>query len=280
MAWIAVPVNLERSPEIGDLSDHLGIEPLVAAWAMVRLWSWAVDHRDDGQLADVSDKQLGRALGGVDGATWRAAMVESDVLEADESIVNWRQIYRLKSQRQRQAKSRASRHGGVTTTSLSRHGDALQDRTGQDKTGQDHKAAPAKPPPSPKKAKFDPMEAELPWECIRPEWRDWCVSRRESGKPLKPTTVKLQLEQLREMGPKRAAAALLHSARGGYQGIFEPKGGPQGGPPDYTEGRAVGSAAARPLGPEEQVLRDEFKADQKRAGEERRLALQRRRGEA
>lgn len=274
MAWIAVPVNLERSPEIGDLSDHLGVEPLAAAWAMVRLWSWAVDHRDDGQLADVSDKQLGRALGGVDGAAWRAAMIESDLLEADESIVNWRQIYRLKSQRQRQAKSRASRHGDVTTPSPQCHGDALQDRTGQDRTRQDpteqnQKAAPVKPSPSPKvkREKFRPDEMPLPFEALRPAWRDWCQHRLEKGQRLRPTVASAQLIKLAKMGEQRALAALLHSTAAGYQGIFEPKAGRQGAEPDYTESRAVGSAAPpRPLTPDEQVLRDEFLARER--GEE------------
>lgn len=59
-------------------------------------------------------------------------------------------------------------------------------------------------------------------------WNDWQQSRRESGKPLKPTTIKLQFRKLADMGEARAVAALKNSTAGGYQGIFEPNPGTTG----------------------------------------------------
>jgi hypothetical protein len=53
-------------------------------------------------------------------------------------------------------------------------------------------------------------------------WAEWETSRREAGKPIKPTGRKLQMAKCIEWGEIRAIAALRHSAANGYQGLFEP----------------------------------------------------------
>jgi hypothetical protein len=54
-------------------------------------------------------------------------------------------------------------------------------------------------------------------------WRNWNQHLKEKKKPLKPTTRKMQLAKLAEMGEERAIAALKHSMTNGWQGIFEPE---------------------------------------------------------
>ena len=53
-------------------------------------------------------------------------------------------------------------------------------------------------------------------------WDQWEKSRKESGKPIKPTARHLQLKKCNEIGEERAIAMLIHSASNGYQGLFEP----------------------------------------------------------
>jgi hypothetical protein len=53
-------------------------------------------------------------------------------------------------------------------------------------------------------------------------WSNWEQHLSEKKKPLKPTTRKMQLAKLGEMGEVRAIAALKHSMTNGWQGIFEP----------------------------------------------------------
>lgn len=55
-------------------------------------------------------------------------------------------------------------------------------------------------------------------------WREWAQHRKERRKPLTPTSARLQLRALADMGPARAVAAIRHSIANGYQGIFEPTG--------------------------------------------------------
>jgi hypothetical protein len=53
-------------------------------------------------------------------------------------------------------------------------------------------------------------------------WDIWAQSRKEKGKPITATARKLQLADCASWGTTRAIAACLHSAKGNYQGLFEP----------------------------------------------------------
>ena len=90
------------------------------------------------------------------------------------------------------------------------------------------------PPPSKKSSPktFDPKQAELPFDGpeFRVAWVDWCQHRRESGKPLKPTMTKGQLEKLGQMSVQRAIAVLRNSTANGYQGLYEPDHRSRAGP--------------------------------------------------
>lgn len=55
-------------------------------------------------------------------------------------------------------------------------------------------------------------------------WGRWEQHRRETGKKLTPTSVKLQFKKLAAIGEARAVRAIDHSIANGYQGIFEPTG--------------------------------------------------------
>ena len=53
-------------------------------------------------------------------------------------------------------------------------------------------------------------------------WDRWCDHRREMKKPLTKTSTEHQLKELAGMGESRAIAALHHSVKNGWQGIYEP----------------------------------------------------------
>jgi uncharacterized protein YdaU (DUF1376 family) len=75
-------------------------------------------------------------------------------------------------------------------------------------------------------------------------WAEWEQHRREKGGTLTPTAVKRQYAFLAGIGEERAVAAIGHSIRNNYTGIFEPKDAnvnrPAGfGRDDGRRGRAV-----------------------------------------
>jgi hypothetical protein len=81
--------------------------------------------------------------------------------------------------------------------------------------------------PTKKSAKFDPVaDIEAPFASKEwaEAWAKWCAHRSELRKPLTRQATESQLAELARMGEERAFAAIHHSLRGGWQGIFEPKG--------------------------------------------------------
>ena len=90
------------------------------------------------------------------------------------------------------------------------------------------------PSPSPKEEEepkknrksFDVSAIEIP-EALNTAgflnaWDRWCDHRREMKKPLTKTSTEHQLKELAGMGESRAIAALHHSVKNGWQGIYEP----------------------------------------------------------
>jgi hypothetical protein len=73
-------------------------------------------------------------------------------------------------------------------------------------------------------------------------WKDWEAHRREKKKPITPTSRKEQIATLAEMGPTRAIAALRHSIRNGYTGIFEDKSNGTHQRSNAGSGRNLGTA--------------------------------------
>lgn len=68
-------------------------------------------------------------------------------------------------------------------------------------------------------------------------WKDY--RKREKKNALKPTTMKLQLAECEKMGPAKAVAALKHSMKQGWTGLFQEKqnGQSRNGKPRTGQGR-------------------------------------------
>jgi uncharacterized protein YdaU (DUF1376 family) len=54
-------------------------------------------------------------------------------------------------------------------------------------------------------------------------WLQWCIHRKQSKKKLTPMAAIKQLKYLGSIGESRAIAAIEHSIRNQWQGIYEPK---------------------------------------------------------
>jgi hypothetical protein len=78
-----------------------------------------------------------------------------------------------------------------------------------------------------KKARFDAAAVSLPSALDTPEfrsvWQDWCRHRSEIRKPLKQTTVTLQLQELASWGHDTAIRQIREAITRGWQGYFPPK---------------------------------------------------------
>ena len=70
---------------------------------------------------------------------------------------------------------------------------------------------------------FD-QEASLPFnsESFKTAWQTWIQHRKEKKKKLTPESIKMQFKDMIAMGEERSIAAINHSVKNGYAGIYEP----------------------------------------------------------
>jgi hypothetical protein len=88
---------------------------------------------------------------------------------------------------------------------------------GQDRTGQDIILQPAAGP----SGQVLPFESEA----FSAAWAIFEKHRREIKKPLTPTSAKMSLKMLSEMGEQRAIRCIEHTVTKGWQGLQEPDAG-------------------------------------------------------
>lgn len=74
------------------------------------------------------------------------------------------------------------------------------------------------------------QEVVLPFSSdqFRQAWSDWKQHRFEINKKLTPSTIKKQFNELQEMGEDRSIAAINHSIKNGWIGLFEPSASKSG----------------------------------------------------
>ena len=65
-------------------------------------------------------------------------------------------------------------------------------------------------------------DSDLIPDLLRGVWGEWEQHRKEKKKPITPSTRKKQIAMLIGMGDERATAAINHSIKNGWVGIFEP----------------------------------------------------------
>ena len=91
-----------------------------------------------------------------------------------------------------------------------------------------HKGNPTKEIPLKKsqRAAKSEIAVSLPFssDAFKEAWNNWQQHRREKKKPNTPLSVKMQLKEMAEWGEERSIAAITHSIKKGWAGIFEATG--------------------------------------------------------
>lgn len=87
--------------------------------------------------------------------------------------------------------------------------------------------------------KIEGFPASIDCPEVRAAWREWLAHRKEIKKPVTLRGAKLQVDDLAEMGAPLAIAAIRHSIKSRYTGIFAPK--------DFKATSAAQSNGHKPL---------------------------------
>jgi len=211
--WIKIEHVTPDKPEVHRMAESLKIDPDAVVGKLLRLWIWADQQIDNCNGASVTLSLLDR-ITFVSG--FAMAMHSVGWLVIKDGEISFPNFERHNG---KTAKDRAN-----TNRRVSKSRDVKRNCNADTVTESEQKPLPEKR----REEKRINTETPLPpfdSERFRQAWSEWEKSRREIGKPLKPTAIRLQYADLSKLGEERAIAALLHSAKNGYQGIYEPKGG-------------------------------------------------------
>lgn len=271
MAWIESHQTLREHPKTYALADALGVCVPQAVGHLHFIWWWCVDYAPEGRLDPKDPRKIARAGGWMGEATkFVQALTKAGFLDlgADGLVVHdWEQFqyhYHLlidkkdrqrEQARERMRKKRAESNGSqnVTRNKSERSPNVTQcspptvpDSTVPTVPDQPKKGPP--PPPTPKPEVVIPEDLKA----SEAEVRDWLAFKREKGQTYKAKGLEALWRRFREIPAARRRAAVDHSMANNYQGLFEPKGGPDG---KTSNGfRADGKDGRAPADPHAVVL--------------------------
>ena len=273
MSWIKVRTNLASDPKVvrissglvrklsGSCPDSVRIlsgscpDPVLimsaTVGAILRIWSMADQFASDGILKGMTCETLDQYVG-IPGFALEMVGVGWLVDQGDSlQLPNYQEHNgtTAKTRAMDQARKNSVRKlSGSCPDSVRVKPDKTRTREEKNKNKESNPNGLLPLTPTKTSTKFDPVaDIEVPF--VSAEWNEawakWCRHRSEIRKPLTRQATESQIDELAKMGEARAIAAIYHSLRNGWQGIFEPKadspGAGYGHRPSATE-RAAESA--------------------------------------
>jgi len=243
-SWIKIRTNLEVDPKVvrissglvrklsGSCPDHVLVMSATVG-AIMRVWSMADQFATDGVLKGMTCETLDLYVGipgfaiEMVGVGWLVDMGDSLQLpnyqEHNGTTAKTRAIDQARKKSVRKSVRKVS---GFCPDSVRVDPDETRTREEESKNKNSNPNGLLPLTPTKKSAKFDPVaDIEAPFASKEwaEAWAKWCAHRTELRKPLTRQATESQLAELARMGEERALAAIHHSLRGGWQGIFEPK---------------------------------------------------------
>lgn len=199
-----------RHPKLYDLMDRLNCSRPTAIGYLTLLFDFASDQAPEGDIGKWTDAAIAHACdfsGDVSALT--SALIESGWLDVDKEsrvlIHDWAEHC------ENWVRARLKNTGRTFKKPFKGR---LKKRL--------PKPSQAKPTQSQDLPTQD-LPAGLDTPEFRTAWGEWLEFRKAIKKPASEVAIKKTLAQLAEWGPARAVAAICHSVRNDWKGIFEPK---------------------------------------------------------
>lgn len=200
-----------------------------AFWIPPRLWAYAAEHQPDGNMAAYSGEELAELLGCSKHANvMLEALKDCGFIEENGIIHDWQE------------------HNGYHQKYSDRAKKAAAARWNKEKTPTPPKeeSGNRKVESGDKQCSTDATSIELPenlkTDTFKKAWENWQQHRKEKKIKITPLAAKMQIKQCSEWGEGRAVAAIEHSIRNGYQGIYEEKKSAKMQPKQQIQERPVG----------------------------------------
>lgn len=232
-AWIKFRTSLLNHPKVVRIACAICAQDVrrmcIAIGAIMHTWAMADAHADGECLPNMSFEALDLLLG-VPG--FAQAMADVGWLEQRDGSLYLPNYQEHNGTTAKRRAENSTRMKSVRKVCADRAqpvhkmcADLCTKSKSKNKNSNPNGLLPLTPVKSSKK--FDPIEdIEVPFVSVEwtEAWAKWCRHRTELRKPLTRQATESLIAELAKMGEARAIAAIYHSLRGGWQGIFEPKG--------------------------------------------------------
>lgn len=260
MAWIELHDTLPDHDKVLQVADELKIDKDLVVGKLVRLWTWAINNREDGRFKSRDADTIAEVMR-YKGKAQRllAALINArliDEVDGGYVIHDWdERVGMLMSKREAsrtQARERKRRQRDrerelatvVTSKKEESHASVTRDITGTSHAS--HAVTVPKPnisthvditPPTPSKVKKPEFDLETALSSFDPSvqqaLRDWLAYKAEKRQGYKPTGLKSFISEARNkvqaLGAKVVADSIRMSMAANYQGVVWDKASQQTG---------------------------------------------------
>jgi hypothetical protein len=253
--WIKWVKGLQDKPEVFRMASALSLDRFSVAARLMLVWSWADDNVRDKTVDEngCAFVALGPSQGSlIDAVSGVAGFADSMtavgwLVQRNGSLVfpnfnrhNGETAKQRALTAKRMQKSRANNAPEEVAETL--RNERNKSATRGEKSRGEVTPNGVKDPPTP-----------LPFAsaAFADAWAKWVQHRKEKRAKLTPTSIKQQFADFTSWGEERSIAAILHSVKKGWTGIFEPEGaGTKSQPPrretrDEINNRQIAELLAR-----------------------------------
>lgn len=211
--WMPLRLDIADDPAVIAISDECEIDDCRTIGALVKLWTWANRHLENGYASSVTEKWIDRYIGV---AGFANAMTKAGWLLVTDAGIEFPNFDRWNS---KSAKNRI-----LSAKRMKSHREKCDDASVTKSQPEKRRVEKRK---EEKKSPLTPLSVDVPNELATTDfmtvWTSWIADRKDRKKPMTARAAEEQLKSLLPLGPQRAADCVRESIRNGWQGLFPEK---------------------------------------------------------
>lgn len=232
--WIKMMKNLHDNPKVEEIAVLTGLDTYAVVGRLHKLWSWVDEVSEDGRDLLTTDDRINCRI---QCDTFATALRQVGWIEGEGKSISFVNFTEHNGATAKKRAADSARIGQKRRCRQNVANDATKTRP------EKRREEKSKTSPSEKKGDASASRAaEFDWDrdcppnlnttAVRDAMDDWFEYRRERKlAKWKPSTIKKQLAAFVDDGPTAFVAAVDHSIRQQYQGLFAPSGGGARGSP-------------------------------------------------
>jgi len=232
--WIKMMKNLHDNLKVEEIASITGLDTYAVVGRLHKLWSWVDEESEDGQNILTTDARINRRI---ECDTFATALRQVGWIEGEDKAISFVNFTEHNGATAKKRAADSARIGQKRRCRKNVATDATKTRP-EKRREENSKSSPTenKGDASASRASDFDWDRDCPQgmntPAVQAAMGDWFDYRRERKlAKWKPSTIKRQLAAFADDGPDAFVAAVDHSIRQQYQGLFAPSGGGARGSP-------------------------------------------------